>query len=438
MASYEPSEITTAVALLYSDSELKKYSENASQLKSLIIDAKEKIKNSKKIEFGSTTIENGFIKELDENKNSVIVDMAIGISAANSVKKIVKNPSKIYMTGDTWPKDVEKFKVDAYGFKDYNSSDIIVTDNKKNFYGISLKKKNKPKAPDPTMINKAFDSALDEKGLVGDELRKVKKLKSDIIKVRQDFFSDIVIQAVDKGLILWQDINKGTNQKFKNISEWNSWKKTEAGKKELFEAKYRDKNLFGKYSYIDTKGYASHKKGYLNDVTTDKNSMRYFVNSILADSNNKLWKSFLNLMNEYSDVFADILINIVLKTQLNDELKSKDILNKEFEFYLITGIGNVSTKGDVSINDGNIMSLKTTLCGLTRIESKFKNKKYEIILDEQKQKTSSAAKLFFKIKRGNINILDLELRYKGSFNPQPQFQGTINDEFKKLLINECS
>ena len=438
MASYEPSEITTAVALMYSDSELKKYSENKAGLKSLIIDSKEKIKKSNMIEFGSTTIQNGFINELNENKDSVITDMAIGISAAYTIKKLVKNPSKIYMTGDTWPKDVEKYKVDAYGFKDYNSSDIIVTQDKKCFYGISLKKKNKPKAPDPTMINKAFDSALNEKGLSGDELRKVKEMKKNIAEVRQNFFSDIVIDAVDKNIILWQDINKTANQKFKNLSEWNSWKKSDIGRKELFEAKYRDKNIFGKYSYIDTKGYASHKNGYLHSVTTDKNGMRYFVNSILSNSNNKLWKSFLDVMNRYSDIFADILINIVLKTQLNNELKTKDIDDKEFRFHLVTGIANVSTNGDVNINNGNNMPLKTTLCGLTRIKNLFKNKKYEIVIDKEKQKSSNAAKLFFKIRKGTINILDLELRYKGSFNPQPQFQGTINEEFKKLLITECS
>jgi hypothetical protein len=33
--------------------------------------------------------------------------------------------------------------------------------------------------------------------------------------------------------------------------------------------------------------------------------------------------------------------------------------------------------------------------------------------------------------------LDLEIRYKGAFTPQPQFQGTLNDGFKKLLKEEC-
>lgn len=438
MPSYEPSEITTAVALMYTEPQLKKYSENKSSLKSLIVDAKKKLKSTKVVEFGSQAIETGFIKELDENKDSVITDMAIGISATRAIRNEVKNVKKVYMTGDTWPKDVQKFKVDAYGFKDYNSSDIIVTGDRKKFLGVSLKKKNKVKAPDPTMINKAFDSALDEKGLSSKELKQVQNLKKDVAKVRQEFFANIVIDAVDSGIILWSDIRKGQNQPFKNKQEWDRWKKSDAGQKELFESKFKDKQLFGKYSYIDTKGYINHKNGYLHTDTKDKNSMRYYVNSVLSNPRNKLWKAFLKVMNDYSDIFADILINIILKTQLNAELKKKDIDENNFQFFLITGIGNVTTKGDVSIVDGDSMSLQTTLCGLERIEKRFKSKKYEIVLDEEQQKNSSAAKLFFKIKRGNINILDLELRYKGSFNPQPQFQGTINKEFKQLLIKECS
>jgi len=35
-----------------------------------------------------------------------------------------------------------------------------------------------------------------------------------------------------------------------------------------------------------------------------------------------------------------------------------------------------------------------------------------------------------------IDLLDLEVRYKGSFTPDPQFQGGLTPEFKKLLDTE--
>ena len=142
-------------------------------------------------------------------------------------------------------------------------------------------------------------------------------------------------------------------------------------------------------------------------------------------------------MNENSDLFAESLINIILKTKLFDELNAKDLEKYKFNFFLVTGVGDISAKGDVKIGEASVISLKTTLCGLTRIEEKFGNKKYEIILNQQKKGETDAAKIFLQLKRGDVGILDLEIRYKGAFTPQPQFQGTLHPDFKKLLYEEC-
>jgi hypothetical protein len=321
------------------------------------------------------------------------------------------------MTGNVWPKEVEKFRVNAYGFQDYNSADVIMSVDKKTFYGISLKKKRKILAQEPTLINKAFDSVLS--GSEFDEL------KEKLAKVRQEYFSNLVIEAVENGLILESDIKN-----FKTL------KKTDIGKKELFEAKQRDKKKFDR-AYIDTKGSVKLPDGYKSDDTKNKNSMRYFVNSKLAEKDNPLWENLVKVMNDYSNLFADTLINIILKTKLFDELDSKDLEKYKFNFFLITGIGDIDSKGKTTISNATVLPLKTTLCGLTRIEEKFKNKKYEIILNESKKSQTEAAKVFLQLKKGNITILDLEIRYKGAFTPQPQFQGTLNPEFKKLLEVEC-
>ena len=82
--------------------------------------------------------------------------------------------------------------------------------------------------------------------------------------------------------------------------------------------------------------------------------------------------------------------------------------------------------------------MKTTLCGLKRIDEKYKGP-YRIIQDVEATRKSEAAKIFFKLVKGStnkINLLDLEVRYKGSFNPDPQFQGGLTKEFKKLLDAE--
>lgn len=426
--AYEASEIMMAAALMYPTGELMEYSKGADGLRKLMIDAKSRISKhlDKTIHFGNSTIEKGFTDLMDENNPEMLKDLAGGISAALGVRDYLasegetggKNLSpNIYMTGNVWPKEVEKFRVSAFGFEDYNSADVIATADKETFYGLSLKKKRNANAGEPTLINKAFDTVLD-----GEQFDDIKK---ELANIRADYFSGLVIEAVNKGIILKE-----------HIKDFDRLYKTDDGRKELFEAKKRDKKLFKK-TYIDTKGSARALKGYDDDNTRDVNSMRYFVNKKLAEKNNPLWQEFLKVMNKHSDLFADSLINIILKTQLFNELDAKDLGKYKFNFFLVTGVGDVNKKGDVTIGKATVLPLKTTLCGLTRIQEKNKNSKYEIVLNESKKGETDAAKIFLQLKRGTTTLLDLEIRYKGAFTPQPQFQGTLNDGFKRLLKEEC-
>lgn len=423
MASYEASEIMFAASMLYTTAELKEKVKDLPSMRNFMVESKKRIQMGNQVKFGSQAIEKGFLDLMDEQRSESLKDLVAGISAAIAIQEeagpITKSKSPtIYMTGDVWPKDVEKFRVNVHGFKDYNSADVIVTYDDKMFYGVSLKKKRKSNAGEPTLINKAFDTILQGK--------EFDKVKEELADARINYFSNLVIEAVDKeGLILKND-----------IENFDTLKKTEAGRKELFEAKKRNKKLFDR-SYIDTKGSAKMKDGYKDDKTKDPKSMRYFVNKKLAEKNNPLWKVFVEIMNAHADLFADSLINVVLKTKLFDELEAKDLKKVKFAFYLVTGVGDISSKGDVRLSTASAISLKTTLCGLTRINEKMKNGKYEIVIDTTKKDVSDAAKVFLQLKKSNVTLLDLELRYKGQFTPQPQFQGTINHEFKNLLMSEC-
>jgi len=412
--AYEASEITTAVALQYNSQFLKKVT-TVDQLKSML-----KKGIGKDVEFATSSIRDGFLRLVDPNSDKSVGDMAVGVSAALAIRNYMNTEGNVttYMTGNKWPKDVEKFQISAFGFKDYNSADIIVTKNKKLFYGISLKKKNTVKAQDPTLINKAFASAFDGKEFT--------KLKEQLVETRINYFADLVIEAVGKKIILKKD-----------IKDFDSLKKS--NKKELFMATERSKEQFGKYAYIDTKGYATADRGYLSDNTRDPKSMRFFVNEQLSEKkNNKLWKQFEKLIDKAGPKLAENLINIILKRYLFDELDAKDLDDKGFDFALITGIANVKTSGEVSISNAKVLPLKTTLCGLKRIEQKYKGD-YRVIQDVEATRKSSAAKIFFKLVKGTTNkidLLDLEVRYKGSFTPDPQFQGGLTPEFKKLLDTE--
>jgi hypothetical protein len=418
--AYEPSEIAFALAMQYTNKQLKTYTQDSGGIKKLIVESKQKLKATKKIKFGNSAIDQGFTSLINEKNNEFLKDMAGGISAAIGFRSWIKNENFIptsYMTGNVWPEEVKKFRVSAYGFEDYNSADVILSANNKNFYGVSLKKKRKVNAGEPTLINKAFDTILQGK--------KFDTVKEELVKARINYFADLVIEAVKKGIILKS-----------HIKGFDSLKISATGKKELFEAKQRDKKLFDR-SYIDTKGSVKQKDGYLDDDTKNPNSMRYFVNKKLAEKDNPLWKEFISVMNKHAEIFAESLINIILKTKLYEELDVKELKKYDFNFALITGVGDITTKGAVDIGEASVIPLKTTLCGLGRINKIMEGKPYKIVLDNSKKAGSDAAKIFLQLKKGTITLLDLEIRYKGAFTPQPQFQGTLNTEFKDLLIKEC-
>lgn len=415
--AYEASEIMFAAALLCKPKP-EDYA-NTENLKEFMIKAKKKVETSPKlVQFGNKAIESGFVSLMDEENPKMLADMAGGISAAIAVREymgISKSKDVVsYMTGNIWPKEVEKFKVSAFGFQDYNSADVMVTADKKTYYGISLKKKRKSQDASPTLINKAFDSLL-----VGREFDNTKK---KLVEARVNYFADIVIEAVKKKIILKKD-----------IKNFDSLARTD--KKELFEAKNRDKVQFDR-SYIDTKGYATAPDGYQNSNTNDPKSMRFFVNSKLAERDNKLWKAFLKVLNDNVELFSDSLLNIILKIKLFEEMDAKDLGKFKFDFALVTGVGNVRGD-DVDVGRSDVIGLSTTLCGLTRLEEQNKNQGYKIIVDDIKSASSKGAKVFLQLVRGRLTLLDLEIRYKGAFTPQPQFQATLNKQFVEFLKKEC-
>ena len=456
----EPSEIMTANALRWSNSTTNKLSSISEykQLTDLIDDAaayhKKNYINSGEIQFADTKTQNQARKALDYSiktlktqakVSSRVGDMAVGVSAAIAIRSYMKIGTSdkviVYTTGDNWPNAVQDFRVDASGFSSYNSSDLIVTTDNKNFFGISLKKKKTVKANDPTLINKAFTSAFNvsESGNK-DVYDKFQVLKEDLEELKTNYFADIVIDAVEgnktsdgNSIIAKKDIKKFDDLKRSN-------------KKELFKATQRDKSDFDR-TYINTKGWVTAPEGYQSTKTTDPRSMRFFVNNRLKQRPNPLWEEMTDIIKTGADTLGKHLINIVLKSQLYKELDAKKLDNVAFKFALVTGVGNVTPKKTVTISTAKTVDLKTTLCGLTRIENNFKGP-YQVIQNRatadastEGDGASTAAKVFFKVVKGTspqINVLDLEVRYGGDFNSQPQFQGGMTKEFKALLDDQCS
>jgi len=502
MPSYEPSEIMAAVALDLSTTELNNIN-TYDEIKGVIdlyLSPKKKATfgiNKGSIQFANPTIMDGFLNELDYRKRpslpkqiARIADMAAGISAAKGIRKFMGSQSKVttYMTGDEWPSKVAMFQVSSAGFKSYNSADIVVSGKVGDFHGISLKKKDTTKAANPTLINKAFDSIFMDP--------KFDEVKTQLYNARVNYFGTIVRNAavgknprIDPNDIVG---NFPSNYFKKTILINTKLLEEEVSDEtlELFKAKKKNKEKFQKKrAYIDTKGWATNEDGSINangyfdkgNSMTDPRSMRTYVNKQLAIRPNPLWDTFATLLSANGVVLGGHLINIILKQNLFKELSNK--YNKgesdfkdgkfwkknKFNFALVTGIGISSgdrkkieklintmypkttfiktsiTKDKkpypIAIANSSVLKLKTTLCGLGRIDAQYPGE-YDVIPDAEANKKSDAAKIFFKLVKGSaskrITVINLNIRYKGSFTPQPQFQGGISDEFLALVKKECS
>ena len=133
---------------------------------------------------------------------------------------------------------------------------------------------------------------------------------------------------------------------------------------------------------------------------------------------------------EVKDKLADGLLTRVLKTKLLDELDTwKD---NEFGFYVIEGVGSVNIEtGNVTVSNASVYDIHTIMCAIAILAKKPAT----IEIDKSKtfKPNSKAAKVFFILSKGDTPILDIELRYKGSFTAMPQFFATMTTDFKKLL-----
>ena len=132
---------------------------------------------------------------------------------------------------------------------------------------------------------------------------------------------------------------------------------------------------------------------------------------------------------------ANILAERVLKISLNDALGDIDTLNDfYFGYALVTAVGEVNmNRMSMNIQKAEVKDSGSVLCALNEINRADPRTGYSFKFNKLKTESSSAAKVFFDLKRGTNKIMDLEIRYIGSFTSWPQFLGTLSPEFVDLL-----
>ena len=376
-------------------------------------------------------------------------DVVAGFSAAIGFKKFaakfdapqdfVAPAGGVFLTGARWPKEVDTFRLprESDGF-DYNSSDIVIRVKADTYYGISLKKKATAASPDPTLINKAFDTLL--QGQMFEDAR------NELKEERQKYFPKIVKEAAT--------IGTGTVGDPKPVIYIDGIDKLDPEKNPADRMKIWNTRLQGPsktYALINLKGsntddqpvVFSEVEGGLASgpgKLFDKPSggvvgLKDYINNKLAAQDNELFAEFDRVLQSYAQTFADGLIDTVLKTKMQSQLRAKNIGKYDFEFALVTGYGNYTKSQGPKLERAAVYEQHSILCGLANLAGN--NQPYKLELDTQKKAAANAAKLFYNLSRDGTTILNIELRYKGDFRAQPQFFATMSKCFITQMFDSC-
>ena len=183
------------------------------------------------------------------------------------------------------------------------------------------------------------------------------------------------------------------------------------------------------FDYVVYKHYKKPVKG-LSDKEKKKliqGISQRQMGTYLKDPRNTFFGRVFSILSKHSEEFTKSFIELLFRT------KMKDIEDTgEFKFYLLTGIGKF-VKGKVNVEDAEMKDTPQTIEALTKIF----NSKLEMKATPGKlqawEKGAGAAKVFFSIFTDGHRIIDLEIRYKGSYTANPQFQAVATPIFKNLF-----
>lgn len=346
-----------------------------------IIDAVKKLVHSGKV-VGHTA---GQVQGMDKNYGK----LCSAISAAMSIPKEYAGANKVYLTGQSWDNDVKQFQRTKYGMKDFNSSDFIIKKGNK-FLGVSLKEKKLATTADPTLINKSFASMLT--AFSSDADKKFLDLKEKLDEQIAIFYSAVIIRNYKK-------LNKQTQEELKPYT----------------------KNLRKAMDYLVGKGEKTRPwKQYVKALDNK------IINASLV-SQKSVFKKMDTILLANSDIFAESLVQLIFKAEL------KDLQKVNFDFALVTGIGQYLKKGP-QISKGEYKDISTMSSVLEDI---FSSGPAKIIKDPSMKQafepTATAANLNYLLVIGKTPVIKIQLRYKGNFGSAPSFQALMTKQFKGLF-----
>ena len=305
------------------------------------------------------------------------VNLCQAVSAALSLHKNgYGKADMVYLTGQAWDNDVKQFQITKHGMKDFNSSDFIIKRGA-NFCGVSLKKKKRITEADPTLINKSFSTLFQD--------RKFDKLMAQLDRSAAAFYIQVIREA-------------GRNPA--------KWKIPPAVVKDI-KANERKLNI-------------NNWKKFVQRLPND------LINFKLKGERS-LFKAMARIILKDADLLADQLVDLIFKAEL------KDLKKVNFDFTLVTGIGDYGPRKGVDISEGEYKDIDTVTTKLNELVKTGKNTirptpgEVQAYMDG-----ATAAMLAFDLMIGKMPVAHIKLRYKGNFRSAPSFTAEMTDEFKAM------
>ena len=278
---------------------------------------------------------------------------------------------KVYLTGQSWDDDVKQFKISKHGMNDFNSSDFIIKKGNK-FLGVSLKKKKRLTEEDPTLINKSFSTLFTDK--------KFDRVMKQLDQKAGEFYTKVIKTAQRKKLL--------------------------------------DKEMMA-----DLKKDRPTPKNWKQYIQRVPNSL---INAELKTSRS-LFKDMAKIIMAQKDLIANQLVQLIFKADL------KDLQKVNFDFALVTGIGDYGPSKGVVVEKGEYKDINTVTSKLDDLFSKGKiDLRFTPGAAQAFDAGAGAAVLKFDLIIGKLPLCNIILRYKGNFRAAPSFLAKMTPEFKAV------
>lgn len=445
----DPHELMTAALVLkgtIKPSDLnKKPKERSEYVKSLTEEIDKLSKNVK----GGDKGENGFY--IDPKKTQPdYINLAKAISASNYILKEIENSGgkveAVYQTGKSWHSDLQKFNVKG-DIKNYNSSDIVVRfkiGNKgpDHYWGISLKKRGvkksgKPEA-EPTLLNKPL---MGQSGYLEKTMKISQSDVSDVENMKKHFFYKSIGIHLQCHEDSYGKLSKSSQNTIDALSVKNGIEKVSIQdilktSDEIFSGDEKSNMLMGKGKYDPSE---FKRNGFKFVTMPDDKAIK--SRNIYFET---LHNVFIKNCDKNPDFFNEFL-DLIFKNKLMKLIEKSD--EHAFHFSLMTATATYSSDKGFVIQEPKEMENITSSEVFAQIFSNKNKKDYKILPRTNGKKhcfetgANGGAKLHYTMKIGDVEIVDLEVRYKGALTAEPQFQvflstnsDGINKAYKDALM----